>query len=230
MKKLVLLLVSTLCFSALIFPVPVREKKDMQETKDNLYNHVLALTQIKPPRNYKNISSLNKAADYISKKFTGYSLKVSIQKFEIDGKVYKNIITTYGEPDLPRIVIGAHYDVCGDQAGADDNASGIAGLLELARLVATKKPPLKYRLDFVAYTLEEPPYYATEAMGSFVHAKSLYDNDAEVRLMVAIEMIGYYSNEAGSQKYPNPLLNLIYPGKGNYIAVVGRPGDRQFIH
>lgn len=102
---------------------------------------------------------------------------------------------------------------------ADDNASGIAGLIELAHLLV--KTELKTKVELVAYALEEPPFFGGERMGSFIHAKSLKDNKVSVRLMIALEMIGYFSDAPNSQKYPVSLLGLLYPSNGNFIVVVG---------
>jgi Zn-dependent M28 family amino/carboxypeptidase len=119
-------------------------------------------------------------------------------------------------------VVGAHYDTAGDQPGADDNASGVAGLLDLARLLAEHPPPL--RVELVAYTLEEPPAFRTERMGSAVHARALAQRGAKVRLMISVEMIGAFSDERGSQGYP-PIIGLFYPSTANFIAVVAKWGQ-----
>ncbi len=110
------------------------------------------------------------------------------------------------------------YDVNGPNPGADDNASGIAGLIELARLLKSEK--LKKNITLVAYTLEEPPYFASNAMGSYVHAKTERENNSDIELMISLEMIGYFSNKKGSQLFPIKLLNLFYPDKGNFIVIV----------
>ena len=132
-----------------------------------------------------------------------------------------NVVARVGPEDGDRIVLGAHYDTCGPLPGADDNASGVAGLIELTRLLAAASP--KTRVDLVAFTLEEPPYFRTRNMGSAVHARSLAG--ARLRGMIAIEMIGYFTDAPNSQAYPSPLLRLAYPSVGNFIAVVGRFGD-----
>ena len=98
-------------------------------------------------------------------------LKPREQMVEADGKQFRNLIARFGPRDGPLIVIGAHYDSCGDTPGADDNASGVAGLLELARLLAQNPP--EHAVELVAYTLEEPPYFRTDSMGSFWHAREL---------------------------------------------------------
>ncbi|MGZ4049469.1 MAG: M28 family peptidase, partial [Bacteroidia bacterium] len=118
-----------------------------------------------------------------------------------------------------------HYDVCDDQPGADDNASGVAGLLEIARLLKEQSSNLIYRVDLVAYTLEEPPNFRTANMGSAVHAKMLHDNHIKVKAMICLEMIGYYSDKKKSQEYPIGLMKLFYPRKANFIAVIGKMGQ-----
>lgn len=191
----------------------------------NLYQTVNYLTNIYPHRNFHNIKSLNEAASYIKNKYKEYGFNPTEQTYKVNGNEYKNIIATYGPLNAPRIIIGSHYDVCGDQAGADDNASAVAGLLETARLVFQCKPSSKYRIDFVAYSLEEPPNFGTTNMGSYVHAKSLYDSDAQVIGMICLEMIGYFSDQPKSQNYPISLLKLFYPNKGNFIGVVSSYGN-----
>jgi hypothetical protein len=184
------------------------------------------LTKTDRSRTYKNTDILNKTAAFIQGEFLKTTPSVSVQKYEADGSEYQNIIASFGPKDAESIIVGAHYDICGDQDGADDNASGVAGLLELARLL--KNQNLKYRFDLVAYTLEEPPYFRTESMGSYIHAKSLHDNKIPVKGMVCLEMIGFYSNTEGSQTYPLNFLKWIYGSKGNYITVVEKLGSGRF--
>jgi len=204
-------------------------KPDIPIDKDQLYSSIQRLTGLNPSRNYRNIASLNKAADFIKSEFLKFGYKPVEQKYSVDGVEYKNIIASYGPETAPRFIIGAHYDVAGDQPGADDNASGIAGLLCLASLLKEHAPKINSRIDFVAYTLEEPPFFRTKRMGSFVHAKSLHDERANVLGMVSLEMIGYYSNAPKSQFYPLPLMRLFYPSQGNFIGVVGNFSSSRLI-
>lgn len=180
-------------------------------------------------RNNMHVERLNVCADYITSEFRKLSSLVEEQKYLVNKKEYKNIICSFGPRDGARIIVGAHYDVCEEQPGADDNASGVAGLLETARLLKSQEASLKYRVDFVAYTLEEPPNFRTENMGSAVHAKMLFDQKVEVKRMICLEMIGYFSDKRGSQHYPIGLMRLFYPGKANYIAVVGKTGQGKSV-
>ncbi len=201
----------------------------MQTTRDRLYKDVAFLTSIQPPRNWTHPDSLNRVANYIENEFKACGLPVEIQEFEARGTVYKNIITSWGPANAPRVVLGAHYDVYGEMPGADDNASAVAGLLETARMVAEEKPDLAYRIDFVAYCLEEPPFFATDLMGSAVHARMLKVNGVKVIAMLCYEMIGYFSDEPHSQQFPHPALAQLYPHQGNFIVVVGKAGQEALI-
>ncbi|HEV7348539.1 M28 family peptidase [Telluribacter sp.] len=186
-----------------------------------LYQDVEFLTTIKPYRNYQNLQSLERVVTYLEREFKEAGSPTEIQTWVAAGNEYKNIIASYNPGATRRLVVGAHYDVAGDQPGADDNASAVAGLLETARLVFAQKPALDYRVDFVAYCLEEPPFFGSEQMGSYVHAKSLHDQKAEVLGMLCYEMIGYFSDAPGSQHFPTPELAKLYPHTGNFIIVVG---------
>ena len=182
-----------------------------------LKKHLTFLTKEIGIRNFQNLKALNEAADYISQIFKMYADTVYEQPFVVNGRTYKNIICSFGPQDASRIIVGAHYDVCGYQAGADDNGSGLAGLLELARQLKGQK--LIQRIDLVAFTLEEPPFFKTKSMGSYVHAESLYKEKVTVTGMISLEMIGYFSDEKHSQKYPIPGLNLLYGNVGNFIIL-----------
>ncbi len=196
----------------------------------HLHSVVKSMTDLEPSRNYENIDSLNKAADLIKDTFVEYGYDTVEQTYSIDEREYKNIIASFGPESAPRFIVGAHYDVFNSQPGADDNASGVAGLLELSRLFQVYKPDLNYRIDFVAYTLEEPPFFRTEGMGSYVHAKSLHDNKIEILGMGSLEMIGYYTDAPKSQEYPISLMKLSYPSTGNFIAVVGNYKSSELVN
>jgi hypothetical protein len=190
-----------------------------------LKKHVTQITGISF-RNHLDTIALNKVASYIESEFRKYSDRVSYQPYKLSGKIYKNVICTLGPDSGERIIIGAHYDVSGNQPGADDNASGVAGLLELARLL--KNQSLKYRIDLVAYTLEEPPYFKSNGMGSFIHAQNLWQNKIQVKGMICLEMIGYFDDAPKSQSYPIAPMKWFYGGTGDYILVVQRFGNGRF--
>jgi hypothetical protein len=139
--------------------------------------------------------------------------KFSTQMFVSGGRTVRNIETGSGE-----IVVGAHYDTVPGSPGADDNASGVAVLIELARLVPSG-------VRFVAFANEEMPYFLGPEMGSFVYAR---ERGAKVRAMFSLEMLGYYSDAPGSQAYPAP-LGLLYPDRGDFIAFVGDLGARGLV-
>lgn len=191
--------------------------------RDALREHVEALAGRLAPRDVDHPENLDAAAAYIAERLRAAGLEPRDQLFQAFGRTQRNVLAEVG-PDTPeRIVVGAHYDAAVGTPGADDNASGVAGLLELARLLSAAPPPIK--VELAAYTLEEPPAFATDAMGSAVHAQSLADAGVKVRLMIAIEMIGYYSDAPGSQRYPTAVKKLAYPDTGNFISVVGRTGQ-----
>src|SRR6266850_2268730 len=173
-----LLVTAVLCLAALTAglvylaqPIGWRSSGPRHDGVDarRLEAHVRMLSETLAPRDWKRQDNLDRAAAYVAARL--------------------------GEAGA-RVIVGAHYDGAGPFAAADDNASGVAGLLELARLLGTGKTP-KTRVDFVAFTLEEPPYYATEWMGSHVHAAALRRAGVTVSAMLALEMIGYFSDAPG---------------------------------
>ncbi|MCZ6803462.1 MAG: M28 family peptidase [Proteobacteria bacterium] len=186
--------------------------------RQNLYRHVEALSREYSPRNYSNIDNLNAAAAYIKRQFENIGHEVIVQKYRGDNEAYKNVMINLGPQGGPKLVIGAHYDAAGPFPGADDNASGVAGLIELARLL--KDEPLNKGVTLIAYTLEEPPFFGTGDMGSYIHAQSERENDVDIELMISLEMIGYFTEEENSQSFPMGILSLFYPDKGNFIAVI----------
>lgn len=137
----------------------------------------------------------------------------STQEFRSGGRKVRNIETGSGD-----IVVGAHYDTVPGSPGADDNASGVAVLIELARLVPSG-------VRFVAFANEEAPYFLGPEMGSFVYAR---ERGAKVRAMFSLEMLGYYSDTPGSQAYPAP-LGLFYPDRADFIAFVADLGARNLL-
>lgn len=188
-----------------------------------LQEHVVTLSQTFHPRNEVAIDNLNKCADYIYEHFTkADATEVQFQEYETGRRTYKNVTAIFGKKTNKRIVIGAHYDTCGMTPGADDNASGVSGLIELGYLL--QKYPLEQTIELVAYTLEEPPNFKTKWMGSYVHAQRSHDAGIQIDLMISLEMIGYFTDEK-EQQYPFPLLKLFYPSQGNFVAIVSHLAD-----
>jgi Zn-dependent M28 family amino/carboxypeptidase len=198
-----------------------------QASFTNMQKTVKYLSLLTPPRNFHNPSSLNKAADYIEQSFKENCPQVKRQTFTVQGEDFHNIICLFGE-EKDLIIVGAHYDVDGDSIGADDNASGVAGLLELAHLLKMNKTTA--HIELVAYTLEELPNFRTHNMGSYHHAEYLSQNKVTVKYMLSLEMIGYFSDDDNSQKIPSRLLKFFYPSKGNFIAIIGRYNKDSFIN
>ncbi len=196
---------------------------------ERVYSDVSFLTGVRPFRNYQNPQSLDKVVEYTENIFIKNLEKVEKQDFYVEGNRYTNIIGSYNTEAKKRIVIGAHYDVAGDTPGADDNASGVAGVLEIARLLNEVKPSLKYRIDLALYPNEEPPFFGTIKMGSYVHAKSLKESKAEIFLMICLEMIGYFSDKPNSQTFPFPFMKYFYPTTGNFIGIVGKTGQKRIV-
>ncbi len=191
-----------------------------------LKQHLEKIIKTKGYRTYLNTNVLDSVASYIYAQLSLYADTVYYQEYLAGGKKYKNVIGSFWKQQEKSIVIGAHYDVCENQDGADDNASGVAGLLELARML--KGQTTNYRIDLVAYSLEEPPFFRSEFMGSYIHAKSLADSKRNVYGMISLEMIGFFKDEKKTQSHPLGILRLFYGNRGNYITLVKKYGAGKF--
>ena len=189
------------------------------------------LTQIQPPRNYRNIDSLNNVASYLDDRFKDIGLETYFQNYVVDNNEYKNVIATLNPQYEKRLIIGAHYDVCGNFQGADDNASAVAGLIQTAKQLYSLKDILQIRIDFVCFTLEEPPYFGTQNMGSYVYAKYLFDNKIDVIGMINYEMIGYFTNENVDLSKLSMFITKKQAdiSKGNFIAMVCDEQSQEFM-
>ncbi len=223
LKKILFLIIATLgllwfALARPSFPVSHQQSKNSLVDPVRLQQTVEVLSQDLIPRDESHPDNLNRVALHIADAFRLSGGRVSEQPFEALENIYRNVIVEYGPQEGEVIVIGAHYDAAGVFPGADDNASGVAGLLELARLFGAHPPSV--RVILVAFTLEEPPYFKTPMMGSALFAQSLAEKNVPVKLMISLEMIGYFSDENHSQLYPVPILKLFYPSTGNFIAVV----------
>jgi Zn-dependent M28 family amino/carboxypeptidase len=193
-----------------------------------LRSDVEALTVLPGYRCFERPDDLDRAAEWAKTALEASGLPVDVQPYEVGAWTFRNFIARFGPENAPILVVGAHYDVCGEQPGADDNASAVAGLLELARLLKRYSPDVAHRIELALWPLEEPPNFRTPAMGSAVHANALAANDARVAGMICLEMLGYFSDEPGSQTFPVPGMGLLYPSRGNFIAVVGNGYSMRF--
>jgi Zn-dependent M28 family amino/carboxypeptidase len=228
-STITLLIAVVISFIAQPFVTPIPSTPEEIDTA-KLKVHVKYLSTDVHPRSSSNFSNLERAGQYVFEELKATGAPVEVQEVKVKGKIYKNFIARFGPSTGPLLVIGAHYDADGHSLrnwkpkgmstpGADDNASGVAGLLELARLLSKK--PQSRSIEIVAYTLEEDPHFGTQEMGSFRHARSLKESGREVQLMLSIEMIGYFADKANSQDYPAPGMSTLYGDRGNFIAVVG---------
>lgn len=179
-------------------------------------------------RFYQDLERMQKTENYIESEFAALGYSVTKQAFKFEHKTYHNIIAELkgNDPEAGILVVGAHYDSVRTSPGADDNASGIAGLLGISRLLAGKK--LERTVRFVAFALEEPPVYRSRNMGSYHYARSLHDSGIAVEGMICLEMIGYFTDREGSQHYPLPFMKLRFPKTGNFIALVGSRKSKAF--
>jgi hypothetical protein len=230
---LLVLLVFLLLLIAVWFwitqPLLSRARPNAERMVDpsRLEAHVRKLSIELTPRDAGHTENLDRAAAYIKDEFSQTTAFVSEQAYRVQDRSYRNVIAHFGPESAERIIIGAHYDTAGPLPGADDNASGVAGLIELARLFARQQPPL--RVELVAFSLEEPPYFRTTGMGSSVHATSLRQQNVRVRAMFSLEMIGCFLDAPNTQLFPVGVLSAFYPSTGNFIAVVGRLGEGMLV-
>jgi len=215
-----ILMLATLVAQPMVTPVP-STPPSVDPAK--LEAHVKKLSVDFYPRSFDHVAKLGSTAAYIEEQFKEAGAQVSIQDVIVDKARYKNLVARFGPERGRLLVIGAHYDSHGGTPGADDNASGIAGLLELAHLLGQSTPGRP--VELVAYTLEEPPHFRSPHMGSVWHARALKAEGRDVKLMLSLEMIGYFSDSPGSQAYPLAAMKLAYPDRGNFIALVGQFGD-----
>jgi Zn-dependent M28 family amino/carboxypeptidase len=195
-----------------------------------LQRHVVAIAS--EPHNVAHYAALEKSAAYIETELKALGYAPQAQVYAIGDKPVRNISVELAPPGAtaatPTLVIGAHYDSADDAPGANDNGSGSAAVLELARLL--KDVPLTdKRLRLVLFVNEEPPYDRTPDMGSYRYAKSLKDAGEKVIGMISLETIGAFSDAPGTQKYPFP-FDLIFPNVANFVAFVALPGGRTFLH
>ncbi|MEP7009212.1 MAG: M28 family peptidase [Acidobacteriota bacterium] len=203
-------------------PRRIERHADPRRLRDDV--QVLARDLV--PRDVAHPENLDRAALYIARQFELAGLAPEFERYEARGGKYANVVARIGSGRSP-LVIGAHYDAFGEfgaNPGADDNASGVAGLLELARLISGHKIP--GGLELVAFSTEEPPFFGSRQMGSAVHADRMLASDRRSRGMVSLEMIGYFTER---QPWPSALLRAFYPTRGDFVMLAGRRSDRALI-
>jgi Zn-dependent M28 family amino/carboxypeptidase len=188
-----------------------------------LWTHVDRLAGIIGPRHLGLPKQLTAAASLIEREFTGLDYPVVRQTYPVNGQEAVNLIAQLDGRNRANeiVVLGAHYDTVAETPGADDNASAVAVLLEVARLLRRSSPSRTIR--FVAFTCEEPPHFYTTSMGSQVYARQCRINGERIVGMICLEMLGYYSNTPGSQGFPHQLPRCIrwaFPSRGNFLAAV----------
>lgn len=181
--------------------------------------HVTMLAGTIGERNVYTHENLGRAARYVETVLEGEGYAVERQRYEVLKHPCDNL-----EVELPGgvrgdeiVIVGAHYDSVRGSPGANDNATGVAALLGLARRFAGVQPARTLR--FVAFVNEEPPFFQTREMGSWLYAKRSRARGEHIVAMLSLETIGYYSDERGSQQYPLP-LGLIYPSTANFVGFV----------
>jgi hypothetical protein len=211
-------------FTQPAFPPRAETLETSAAVNARLERHVRMLSEEFYPRDVHHPENLARAAEWMAAEFRKTGGKVELQPYTAFGSPFQNVSVLFDGPGDARVVVGAHYDAAPGTPGADDNASGVAGLMELATLLS--KMELESDVELVAYCTEEPPYFGTTAMGSYAHARSLHEAGIKVLGMVSLEMIGFFSDEKGSQQYPIPALAMLYPSAGNFIAVVSRLDQR----
>ncbi len=193
----------------------------------NLRRHVAAIASRE--HNVLKPEELEASARYIERAFAGLGYAVALQRFQSGPGEVRNIeVEVAGGARAGEIVlIGAHYDSVAGAVGANDNGSGVAAMIELARLFRHARPGRTLR--FVAFANEEPPFFQTDAMGSRHYARRSKSRGENIVAMFSLETIGWYAEQPGSQRYPFP-LSFFYPSTGNFIAFVSNLASRPLLH
>ena len=193
-----------------------------------LRRHVERLAGEIGERHVLHPAALHAAERYVGESLRALGYEVTRQNYEAQGVDSANleVVVPGGDRATEIVLAGAHYDTVPGSPGADDNASGVAAIVELARLLRDARPARTIRL--VAFVNEEPPFFFWGEMGSKVYARAARARGDDIRVMLSLEMLGCYSDEKGSQGYP-PLLGHFYPARGNYIAFVSNLRSRRAL-
>lgn len=197
------------------------------DLEESLRRSVIELSHEIGSRSYREPDSLEDACAYIKDRLEGQGYEVSSQVFQVGDRNYENISAEIRGMSDKTVIVGAHYDSVSGTPGADDNASGIAAVLELSGLL--RHTVFNKTVRFVAFTLEEPPFFRTEHMGSHVYAKSLRERGEDVIGMICLEMIGFFTDRPRSQYFPVSLMRWFYPDRGNFISMVSDLRSKRFL-
>jgi hypothetical protein len=197
-----------------------------RESRERLERHVRWLAGAIGERNVWRPDALSAAASYLEAEVRGLGLEPRAQEFSVAERPVRNLEAELRGREQRVVVLGAHYDSVAGSPGANDNASGVAALLEVAR--ALRAEALTLTLRFVFFVNEEPPWFSTEDMGSLHYARRCRERGDSIESMLSIETVGYYADREGSQAYPFP-LGLVYPSRGDFVAFVSRMRDRALV-
>ncbi|WP_051496767.1 M28 family peptidase [Halomonas sp. BC04] len=202
--------------------------EETQALRDRLHGHVLQLAGEIGERHYWRPDALHASADYIEHVFQEAGHEPLRHAVPAGNRTFHNVEVRIpgGRQASEVLVVGAHYDTVRGSPGADDNASGVAVLLELARLL--QDVPLDRSLHLVAFANEEMPFFGTDAMGSLRYARQAREEGMDITGMIALEMLGYYTDTPGSQYHP-PLLGHFYPARGDFVAFIGNLDSRSLV-
>jgi len=203
-------------------------RAEIRALERRLMEHVRVLGDTIGERNLQRPQALQAAADYIRQVWTSQGFVVAEEGFEVAGQPCLNLLVERKGWSRPGtiVLVGAHYDSVIGSPGANDNATGVALLLEMSRALKGETPSTTVR--FVAFVNEEPPYFFSEQMGSREHARQARRRGEDILAMLSLETLGYYTNAAGSQQYPFP-FGILYPRTGNFLGVVGNLPSRRLV-
>jgi len=195
-----------------------------QSIEEQLVLHVDRLAGLIGPRTLGKPKTIEATVGYLRNQWGSMGYEVSDEKFDALGEQATNLIVTKSGSHFPEehVVLGAHYDTVVSTPGADDNASAVAVLLEVSRLL--KKHVGKRSIRYVAFACEEPPYFNLDSMGSQHHARQSRQRGDRILGMLCLEMVGYFRDELGSQQVPSSIpkfLHRFFPRRGNFLAAVG---------
>jgi Zn-dependent M28 family amino/carboxypeptidase len=198
------------------------------EIEGRLSTEVKYLSEVIGERNMRRAGSLQLVVDHLRGNLQQAGYAVTEHPYRVEGQEANNLEVDLAgtESTSKTVIVGAHYDTVAGTVGADDNATGVAAVLELARRLHGSKPRKNVR--FVIFVNEEPPFFQTSRMGSLVYAEQLRRENVRISAMISLEMLGFYSDVPGSQKYPG-LLGLFYPSCGDFVGFVGNSESGSFV-